>query len=149
MQWDTPGPERFRTISGSYIKAAHGLMIVYDITDRQTFDHVKNWITQIDKSGGKDAIKMLVGNKSDAGAKREVQTLEAQTFARELGMLFAETSALNSANVEAAFMMLASAVKDRIGGAPTAATCTVSEPAHDGARGGSAESTKEQGCALS
>lgn len=70
--WDTAGQERFRTITCNYYNNAHGILIVYDITDKESFNAVKEWIAEIDKYGKKNVVKILVGNKVDMDDKREV-----------------------------------------------------------------------------
>ena len=76
--WDTAGQERFRTITSSYYRGAHGIIIVYDITDRESFDNVKQWLNEIDRYACENVNKLLVGNKSDMDSKRQVETQEAK-----------------------------------------------------------------------
>jgi hypothetical protein len=78
LQWDTAGQERFRTITSSYYRGAHGIIIVYDITDRESFDNVKQWLNEIDRYACENVNKLLVGNKSDMDSKRQVETQEAK-----------------------------------------------------------------------
>ena len=80
-QWDTAGQERFRTITSSYYRGAHGIIIVYDITDRESFDNVKQWLNEIDRYACENVNKLLVGNKSDMDSKRQVETQEAKVCA--------------------------------------------------------------------
>ena len=61
--WDTAGQERFKTITASYYKGAHGVILVYDITDRQSFKDIENWLAEVDKYGNENVVKLLVGNK--------------------------------------------------------------------------------------
>eukprot|EP00923_Selenidium_pygospionis_P034802 GHVN01060536.1.p1 GENE.GHVN01060536.1~~GHVN01060536.1.p1 ORF type:complete len:147 (+),score=14.68 GHVN01060536.1:81-521(+) len=68
--WDTAGQERFRTITSSYYRGAHGIIIVYDVTDRESFNNVKIWMQEIDKYAMESVNKLLVGNKSDLSSKR-------------------------------------------------------------------------------
>ena len=63
--WDTAGQERFRTISSTYYRGAHGIIVVYDVTNRMSFDNVTRWLTEIDKYARENVNKLLVGNKSD------------------------------------------------------------------------------------
>lgn len=72
--WDTAGQERFKTITASYYKGAHGIILVYDITDRQSFKDIENWLAEVDKYGNENVVKLLVGNKSDLEANRQVKT---------------------------------------------------------------------------
>ena len=86
--WDTAGQERFKTITASYYKGAHGIILVYDITDRQSFKDIENWLAEIDKYGNENVVKLLVGNKSDLEASRQVKAEEGKTLADSLGIKF-------------------------------------------------------------
>eukprot|EP00331_Platyophrya_macrostoma_P003503 CAMPEP_0176424454 /NCGR_PEP_ID=MMETSP0127-20121128/10845_1 /TAXON_ID=938130 /ORGANISM="Platyophrya macrostoma, Strain WH" /LENGTH=213 /DNA_ID=CAMNT_0017805511 /DNA_START=32 /DNA_END=673 /DNA_ORIENTATION=+ len=112
--WDTAGQDRFRTITCSYYKGAQGIMIVYDITDKESFDSVKGWMSEIEKYAQENVIKILVGNKSDMGDKRRVTFEEGQEFARQNGMSFFETSAKSSTNVDLAFQTIAKTIMDKV-----------------------------------
>ncbi|RLN92169.1 hypothetical protein BBJ28_00013318 [Nothophytophthora sp. Chile5] len=118
--WDTAGQERFRTITSSYYRGAHGIIVVYDVTDQESFNNVKQWLHEIDRYACENVNKLLVGNKSDLTAKRVVSTDAAKEFAESLGIEFLETSAKNAANVEKAFMMMAAQIKKRMANAPVA-----------------------------
>jgi len=122
--WDTAGQERFRTITSSYYRGAHGIIIVYDITDQLTFNNVKQWLQEIDRYACDNVNKLLVGNKSDLATKRVVDTNAAKEYADSLGIPFLETSAKNSSNVEAAFVKMAEEIKNRMGNAPIRAPPT-------------------------
>jgi Ras family len=100
LQWDTAGQERFRTITSSYYRGAHGIIIVYDISDRESFDNVKTWLNEIDRYACENVNKLLVGNKCDMDSKRQVDYEEAKAFADERGIPFLETSAKDATNVE-------------------------------------------------
>ena len=138
-QWDTAGQERFRTITSSYYRGAHGIIIVYDITDRESFDNVKQWLNEIDRYACENVNKLLVGNKSDLEAKRQVETEEAKAFADERGIPFLETSAKSSTNVEKAFLTMAGEIKNRMAMVPQA------EGAKDKSSVGTGESGGKQG----
>jgi Ras-related protein Rab-1A len=112
-QWDTAGQERFRTITSSYYRGAHGIIIVYDITDRESFDNVKQWLNEIDKYACENVNKLLVGNKSDLDNKRQVDFEEGKAFADQHGIPFLETSAKSSTNVEKSFLTMAGEIKNR------------------------------------
>uniref|UniRef100_A0A2P2IIA7 GTP-binding protein YPTM2 n=1 Tax=Rhizophora mucronata TaxID=61149 RepID=A0A2P2IIA7_RHIMU len=120
--WDTAGQERFRTITSSYYRGAHGIIIVYDITDEESFNNVKTWLAEIDKFATDKVNKLLVGNKCDLISKRAVPYGTAKAFADELGIPFLETSAKSATNVEEAFMAMASEIKKRMGNQPAAGT---------------------------
>lgn len=112
--WDTAGQERFRTITSSYYRGAHGIIVVYDVTDAESFANVKQWLHEIDRYAAENVNKLLVGNKSDLTAKRVVSTEQGKEFADSLGIEFLETSAKTSTNVEQAFLTMASQIKARM-----------------------------------
>mmetsp|Transcript_5109 Transcript_5109/g.10598 ORF Transcript_5109/g.10598 Transcript_5109/m.10598 type:complete len:208 (+) Transcript_5109:769-1392(+) len=116
--WDTAGQERFRTITSSYYRGAHGIIIVYDVTDQESFDNVKTWLQEIDRYAADKVNTLLVGNKSDLTNKRVVSYEAAKEFADSVEMEFLETSAKNSTNVEKAFMVMASQIKQRMASQP-------------------------------
>jgi len=112
--WDTAGQERFRTITSSYYRGAHGIIVVYDVTDNESFNNVKQWLHEIDRYACENVNKLLVGNKSDLTAKRVVSTEQGKEFADSLGIAFLETSAKTAQNVEQAFLTMASQIKARM-----------------------------------
>ena len=101
--WDTAGQDRFRAITRNYYKSAHGIILIYDITNKVTFDNVKTWIAQIRERAPKKVIIFLVGNKIDMETERKIQTEEGQKLADELGFPFYETSAMNGININKTF----------------------------------------------
>ncbi|QLG72883.1 hypothetical protein HG535_0D05920 [Zygotorulaspora mrakii] len=110
--WDTAGQERFRTITSSYYRGSHGIIIVYDVTDQESFNGVKMWLQEIDRYATSTVLKLLVGNKCDLKEKRVVEYDVAKEFADANKMPFLETSALDSTNVEEAFLTMARQIKD-------------------------------------
>ncbi|RAR02704.1 guanine nucleotide transporter [Stemphylium lycopersici] len=110
--WDTAGQERFRTITSSYYRGAHGICVVYDVTDMDSFNNVKQWLQEIDRYATEGVNKLLVGNKSDMADKKVVEYTE---FADSLGIPFLETSAKSATNVEQAFLTMARQIKERMG----------------------------------
>ncbi|KAG6334553.1 hypothetical protein ID866_4529, partial [Astraeus odoratus] len=115
------GQERFRTITSSYYRGAHGIIVVYDVTDRDTFANVKQWLQEIDRYASEGVNKLLVGNKSDLTNKKMVEYSEAKEFADQLTIPFLETSAKNATNVEQAFLTMAKQIKDKMGATSTPA----------------------------
>ncbi|EIM21402.1 GTP-binding protein ypt1 [Wallemia mellicola CBS 633.66] len=113
--WDTAGQERFRTITSSYYRGAHGIIVVYDVTDNESFDHVSQWLQEIDRYACEGVNKLLVGNKNDLESKKSVEFNVAKEFAEQLNIPFLETSAKDSTNVEQAFLTMAKHIKDRMG----------------------------------
>ena len=87
---------------------------MYDITDRDSFDNVKQWLNEIDRYACENVNKLLVGNKSDLDSKRQVDFDEAKAFADERGIPFLETSAKSAINVEKAFLTMAGEIKNRM-----------------------------------
>lgn len=101
--WDTAGQERYQAVTSFQYRGAVGALLVYDITKRQTFINAKEWLRKVHEFGDSQIIVSLVGNKSDLNHLRAVTTEEATAFAVENKLLFIETSALDSTNVERAF----------------------------------------------
>ncbi|XP_021732771.1 GTP-binding protein YPTM2-like [Chenopodium quinoa] len=118
--WDTAGQERFRTITSSYYRGAHGIIIVYDITDQESFNNVKQWLSEIDRYASNNVNKLLVGNKSDLTANRAVPYETAKAYADEIGIPFLETSAKDATNVEQAFLTMTTDIKNRMATQPGA-----------------------------
>jgi small GTP-binding protein len=104
--WDTAGQERFRAITSTYYHGAHGVLVLYDITNSLSFSQVPRWLAELDKYGEQDVVKMLIGNKADLEESRSVTLAEAQKLAEKEHLLFMEASAKTAANVNEAFMKL-------------------------------------------
>jgi len=104
--WDTAGQERFRTITSAYYRGADGIIMVYDVTNKESFDHVQDWLQEVNRYSNEGTCKLLIGNKSDREDK-VITTQQGQEFAVQLGMPFLETSAKTASNVEEAFMAMA------------------------------------------
>jgi Ras-related protein Rab-1A len=105
--WDTAGQERFRTITSAYYRGADGIIMVYDVTSQESFDHVEEWLSEVDRYANENTSKLLIGNKADLVDEKQVQEEVAQRFADKLGIPFLETSAKAATNVEAAFLTMA------------------------------------------
>ncbi|CAH9140671.1 unnamed protein product [Cuscuta epithymum] len=101
--WDTAGQERFRAVTSAYYRGAVGALIVYDITRRTTFESIKRWLEELNTHCDTAVARMLVGNKCDLEDIRDVKVEEGEALAKEEGLFFIETSALNSTNVNTAF----------------------------------------------
>ncbi|KAH6772951.1 RAB GTPase-like protein A4C [Perilla frutescens var. hirtella] len=102
--WDTAGQERYRAVTSAYYRGAVGAMLVYDISNRQSFDHIARWLEELRGHADKNLVIMLVGNKSDLETLRAVSTEDAKEFAQRENLFFMETSALEATNVEPAFL---------------------------------------------
>ena len=102
--WDTAGHEKFRTITTSYYKSAHAIIILYDITQKASFDHIRNWITEIDKFGKQGVLKVIVGNKLDMENNRKITKEVAENLALKYGIKLWEVSAKDNTNIEEMFL---------------------------------------------
>ena len=102
--WDTAGHEKFRTITTSYYKSAQAIIILYDITQKSSFDHIRNWITEIDKFGKQGVLKVIVGNKLDLENNRKIKKEDAQNLALKYGVKLWEVSAKDNTNIEEMFV---------------------------------------------
>ncbi|VDO93759.1 unnamed protein product [Soboliphyme baturini] len=106
--WDTAGQERFRSITQSYYRSAHAIILVYDVASQPTFDFLPDWLAEIEQYANQNVLKILVGNKCDKTEEREIPVAIGQEFAQRNGFdYFLETSALNSANVDVLFTEVA------------------------------------------
>ncbi|KAF2165688.1 hypothetical protein M409DRAFT_67062 [Zasmidium cellare ATCC 36951] len=112
--WDTAGQERFRTITTAYYRGAMGILLVYDVTDKRSFDNIRTWFSNVEQHATEGVNKILIGNKCDWEEKRAVKTEDGQALADELGIPFMEVSAKSNINVEKAFYNLAGDIKKRI-----------------------------------
>jgi Ras-related protein Rab-1A len=104
--WDTAGQDRFKTITTSYYRGSHGIVIVYDITDKESFLNVHNWLEEINKYASYKVKILLVGNKCDLEKERQVSIQEGQELANKLNIPFIEASAKDSTNVQQLFIKL-------------------------------------------
>ena len=104
--WDTAGQERFKNITASYYRGAHGIFVVYDISDTESFKNINNWLIEIEKNANKNVYKILVGKKCDLEDKRTVSYQQGKELAETYGMQFIETSAKSNTNVDEAFHLL-------------------------------------------
>ncbi len=91
--WDTAGQEKYRAIASAYYKNAHGAVIVYDITRRETFDNVDNWLRELRENGEKNIQIIVLGNKCDLEHERKVTKEDAKKYSESHGLFYMETSA--------------------------------------------------------
>lgn len=112
--WDTAGQERFRSVTRSYYRGAAGALLVYDITSRETFNSLANWLTDARTLASPSIVILLVGNKKDLEEEREVTFLEASRFAQENDLIFLETSAKTGESVEEAFLKCSKTILAKI-----------------------------------
>ncbi|KAK4259710.1 hypothetical protein QN277_006016 [Acacia crassicarpa] len=102
--WDTAGQERYRAITSAYYRGAIGALLVYDVTRHVTFENVGRWLKEMRDHSDANIVVMLIGNKADLRHLRAVSTEDSKAFAEQESIFFMETSALESMNVEDAFM---------------------------------------------
>jgi len=112
--WDTAGQERFRSVTRSYYRGAAGTILVYDITSRESYNHVSSWLNDAKALANPDIAIVLVGNKIDLSSEREVSFLEASRFAQENELMFLETSALTGEGVSEVFLKCARTILSKI-----------------------------------
>lgn len=107
--WDTAGQERYKSVTRSYYRGAVGCLVVYDVTSRSSFEHIPQWLSDVRQLAGKEAVVMLVGNKSDLaeGDKRQVTHNEGSLFAQQHDLMHFETSAATGDFVTDAFLKVA------------------------------------------
>ncbi|TFK38467.1 ras-domain-containing protein [Crucibulum laeve] len=110
--WDTAGQERFRTITSSYYRGAQGIILVYDVANRESFEALPRWYSELETYVSSSVVKILVGNKVDKEFSRQVPTAEAQQFATRMSSLFIETSAKTSVGVKDAFQEVVEKILD-------------------------------------
>jgi len=140
---DTAGQERFKTITTAHYRNAMGILLVYDITNKQSFDNITDWLKNIEKHTSQAPNKILVGNKTDLAAQRKVSTEQGRQLADQLQMTHYETSAKDKTMVDEAFFALTRDIKMRLGensahprGAPGAAPGTVTLDSEAGKKKG-------------
>jgi len=105
--WDTAGHEAFQSITRTYYRGAAGALLVYDITRRDTYVHLVKWLSELKENAPKDITIILIGNKNDLENERQVSYEEGESFAKENGLLFLETSAKTAKNIVEAFNLSA------------------------------------------
>merc|ERR1712188_19571 len=105
--WDTAGQERYHSLAPMYYRGAAAAIVVYDITNRDTFQRAKQWVKELQRQGNPNIVIALAGNKSDLNSKRKVEPEEAESYANDNGIFFMETSAKTSTNVNELFVAIA------------------------------------------
>ena len=115
-------------MTSSYYRGAHGIIIVYDVTDRDSFDNVRQWMHEIERFANPGVCKILVGNKCDMEEIRKVSTEEGAELARHFEIPFLETSAKNSINVEQSFITMSKEIKKNIANTPAAGAPGTQKP---------------------
>lgn len=111
IQWDTAGQERFRTIITGYYRGADAVIFVFDKSKRESFDHIDEWIMEVNQYSAENAVKMLVGNKADM--ESQITTEEAKEKAKAMGYEYFDASAKNDLNVNSIFYLATRRLVDR------------------------------------
>ena len=104
--WDTAGQERYHSIAPLYYRGANGAIVVYDITNKQSFQRAKGWVNELKKTRNPDLVMVLSGNKADLASNRKVEQEEGEAFAKKYEMQFLETSAKTALNINELFHAL-------------------------------------------
>lgn len=97
--WDTAGQEKYRSLAPMYYRNAHIAILVYDITNKESFLSIDRWIDELNKFANNNIIIIIIGNKSDLNHKRQISTKKVKNFADEKNIYFIETSAKNNNNI--------------------------------------------------
>ncbi|KAG9510813.1 Ras-related protein Rab-5A, partial [Fragariocoptes setiger] len=105
--WDTAGQERYHSLAPMYYRGAQAAIVVYDLTNRDSFNRAKTWVKELQRQASPNIVIALAGNKTDLTNKREVEVAEAENYALENGLLFMETSAKTAMNVNEIFLAIA------------------------------------------
>ncbi|XP_063221644.1 ras-related protein Rab-8A [Bacillus rossius redtenbacheri] len=111
--WDTAGQERFRTLTTAYYRGAMGILLMYDVTSLDSFNHLSYWLRNIQENAAPDVVKVLAGNKCDVVEQRAVDKERGDKIADNFDMPFFEVSCKNNVNIEEAFLTLARRIRDQ------------------------------------
>jgi small GTP-binding protein len=141
--WDTAGQERYHSLAPMYYRGAQAAIVVYDITNADSFDRAKSWVKELQRQGNPNIVIALAGNKVDLETKRSISTEDAQSYADENGILFMETSAKTAANVNELFVAIAKKLPKTMS-RPSSTRLTITPP--EDSDGDKAKQQKKQGC---
>ncbi|CAF1630811.1 unnamed protein product [Rotaria sp. Silwood1] len=112
--WDTAGQERFRSVTRSYYRGASGALLVYDITNRESYNTIANWLSDARQLASSNIVIILCGNKKDLEDQRQVTFIEANQFAQDNDLIFVETSAMTGENIYESFLQCAQIILNKI-----------------------------------
>ncbi|KAL1426330.1 hypothetical protein MTO96_003344 [Rhipicephalus appendiculatus] len=111
--WDTAGQERFRTLTTAYYRGAMGILIMYDVTNMDSFNHLSYWFRNIEENASPEVVKVLVGNKCDATHARQVEKDRGEKMAESFEIPFFECSCKQNVNIQEAFVTLARKIREQ------------------------------------
>jgi len=135
--WDTAGQERYHSLAPMYYRGAAAAVVVYDITNADSFVRAKSWVKELQRQGSPNIVIALAGNKCDLSSKRKVEATEAQEYAKDNGLFFKETSAKTALNVEELFKDIAKKLpKDPYKEPADKAGVNIDEPGNEHSGGG-------------
>ena len=111
--WDTAGQEKYKAITGAYYKGSKGALVVYDITQKKTFENIEKWVNDLKAAGDPKITIILIGNKNDLDNKRQVSKDQGEEKARSFGCAFLETSAYSGDNIDKAFNLMVKEIYEK------------------------------------
>jgi len=114
LMWDTAGQETFNSVARSYYKNAVGVLLVYDVSNKKSYENIEKWLQEIEEFSNGQVSVIVVGNKTDLEEKRKISYETAEKMAKGRGMEYIETSAKQSKNIDEAFLKLTSFVHEKI-----------------------------------
>jgi small GTP-binding protein len=129
--WDTAGQELFRSVTRGYYRGSSGALVIFDLTNRESFEKIDRWIQDVRSLARPDVILVLLGNKSDLDTQCRVRTEEADAYAKENGIKFFEVSAKTGANVGAAVDYLVQQIEKSLGEATGQSQARIVNPRQD------------------
>ena len=111
--WDTAGQEKYKAITSAYYKGSKGALVIYDITQKETFANIEKWVNDLKCKGDPKITIIIIGNKNDLEEKRQISKEQGEEKAKSFGCAFLETSAFSGDNIEKAFEMMVKEIYDK------------------------------------
>ncbi|KAG5188116.1 Rab5, rab family GTPase [Tribonema minus] len=133
--WDTAGQERYRSLAPMYYRGAAAAIVVYDVTNKDSFNGAKSWVKELQRRGDPNVVIALAGNKADLEGRRQVHFEEAHAYAEENGIIHMETSAKSALNVKSIFVEIAKRLP-KAGAQPEREAFPIMPPRRDKKAGG-------------